>query len=156
MEWHELFPKSRQPELSDIGDYIASPLWPELLDGLTDAYGVAPLAQYSVCSGAPGWNVKFRKGGRALCTLYPREGFFTCLVCVGAREAPRAELALHSCGSCVRDLYFPVKPFNGARWPMIDVTSPGILEDVKRLIAARALPTGKKAAADRGKKGEKV
>lgn len=84
----------------------------------------------------------------------PRAGFFTCLVCVGAREAPQAKLALHSSGSYVRDLYLSVKPCNGARW--LNVTSPGILEDFKRLIAARALPAGKKAAADRGKKGEKV
>lgn len=83
MEWHELFPKTRQPEPSEIEAYIESPLWAEFCGWLQAAYAAGPLIQYSVCSGAPGWNVKFRKGSRAICTNYPRRGYFTCLVCIG-------------------------------------------------------------------------
>ena len=40
----------------------------------------------SACSWEQGWNVKFKKAGKTLCTLYPRELFFTVMVVVGKRE----------------------------------------------------------------------
>lgn len=93
-----------------------------------------------------GWNVKFRKGSRAICTNYPRRGYFTCLVCIGGREAAQAELLLPACGSYVRELYFSVQPFNGARWLMINVDSPAVLNDLKRLVSARmGTPKARKA-----------
>lgn len=146
MEWHELFPRTRQPEPSEIEAYIESPLWAEFCGWLQAAYAAGPLIQYSVCSGAPGWNVKFRKGSRAICTNYPRRGYFTCLVCIGGREAAQAELLLPACGSYVRELYFSVQPFNGARWLMINVDSPAVLNDLKRLVSARmGTPKARKA-----------
>ena len=102
---------------------------------------------YSCCSGAPGWNVKYRKAGRALCTLYPDAGRFICLVCIGGKEAMAAEAALGACGEYTRQLNWSVKPFNGGRWLMVLVDGPDVLEDVKRLLCARRKPaSGRKNA----------
>ena len=79
---------ARQPTLQEIGERIKSPLWNELCGYIEAAYGVQPSVEYSKCSGAPGWNVKYKKGGKALCTLYPGEGCFTALVAVGQKLAP--------------------------------------------------------------------
>ncbi|WRS28436.1 DUF3788 domain-containing protein [Oscillospiraceae bacterium MB08-C2-2] len=144
MKWTEQFAKDSQPTPEQIGDYIASSSWEELRDHLEITYNVEPKIDYSICSGAPGWNVKYRKSSRALCTLYPAEGYFTCLVSIGSKEAMEAELLLGNCTEYVRELYWSCKPFNGSRWLMIDVTSPEILEDVKALISLRV--KGKKAA----------
>lgn len=137
MDWNALYPKDSQPTLSEISHTIASPLWEELCSHLSCTYGVSPTVEHSICSGAPGWNVKYKKGGRALCTLYPAQGGFTCLVSVGSREAMEAELLLSACTDYLRNLYWSTKTFNGGRWLMIAVTSREILEDVKRLIALR-------------------
>ncbi len=32
--------------------------------------------EYSKCSLKPGWNVKYKKSGKALCALYPMEDYF--------------------------------------------------------------------------------
>ena len=138
MKWSERYLSDSPPSAADISEYIGSPLWAELCSFVESRYGVLPKTEYSVCSGAPGWNVKYRKGGRALCTLYPDSGFFTCLVSVGAREAAEAELRLLNFSEAVRSLYWNTKPFNGARWLMIPVSSREILQDVKQLIALRA------------------
>ena len=137
MTWWQLYPKEREPSLADIAVYTDTPLWAALLEHVETTYGVAPKVEYSVCSGAPGWNVKYRKGGRALCTLYPREGYYICLVSVGAAEAEEAELALPTCTDYLKALYSAVKPFNGARWLMVNVTDADILRDTERLIALR-------------------
>lgn len=137
MNWSECYPKTQMPNLEQISAFIASPLWNALCTHLETSYGVLPKVEHSICSGAPGWNVKCKKSGRALCTLYPADGFFTCLVSVGRREAMEAELLLPVCTEYVRELYWKTGVFNGGRWLMICVASPEILEDVKRLIALR-------------------
>lgn len=137
MDWNRRYPRDCPPTMADISAYIGDPLWGALTGRLAADYGVAPKVEHSTCSGAPGWNVKYKKSGRAPCTLYPDEGFFTCLVSVGGREATEAELLLPACTEAVRKLYWAAKPFNGSRWLMIPVTSPDILADVERLIALR-------------------
>lgn len=140
MAWQEQFPRGKQPDSAHISAYISSPLWEGLCGWLEETYAVQPRIEYSTCSGAPGWNVKYRKSGRSLCTLYPRESYYTCLISIGGKEAMEAELVLSACTAFLRELYGRTKPFNGSRWLMIDVTSPDILEDVKHLISLRVKP----------------
>jgi len=143
MAWSEQYTKADEPALTQIAEHIGSPLWRELCGFVETGYDTLPKIEYSICSGAPGWNVKYKKSGRALCTLYPHEGFFTCLICIGGREMMEAELVLTACCSYTRELYQKTKAFNGTRWMMMDVTSQEILEDVKSLLRVRAKPKQK-------------
>ena len=62
--------------MEQIAAAVGSSLWQRTCIFLQSSYGSVPLIQYSGCSAAPGWNVKYRKGGKALCTLYPDDSFF--------------------------------------------------------------------------------
>lgn len=137
MNWSRLYPNNTQPNMTQISNFISSPLWTELCTHLQQCYGVLPRIEHSICSGAPGWNVKYKKSSRALCTLYPAEGYFTAMVSIGSREATQAELLLAFCTDYIKQLYFNSRPFNGGRWLMVEVRSPEILIDVKRLIELR-------------------
>lgn len=137
MDWNTLYEKSNRPDLQAISSYIGSPLWDDLRAHLERTYGVLPTQEHSICSGAAGWNLKYKKSGRALCTLYPAQGFFTCLVSIGRKEATEAELLLPTCTETVQQLYWNTRLFNGGRWLMIEVTSPAIAQDAKALIALR-------------------
>jgi len=137
MNWKELFPADRPPSPADIEYHINFPLYHQFCEHIEKSYQSAPKIEYSKCGGAPGWNVKYKKGGRSICTIYPHEGFFTCLVCIGAKEADRAELVLSGCTEEIRRLYAHAKPFNGTRWLMIDVKNEETLRDVKELIRIR-------------------
>ncbi len=143
MTWRERYPKTCEPTLNQIAEHIGSPLWQELCGFVETAYGSRPKIEYSTCSGAPGWNVKYKAGGRALCTLYPHEGYYTCLICIGPKEATEAELALTACRPYTRELFQNAGALNGARWLMIDVKSRDILEDAQRLLRVRTKPNEK-------------
>lgn len=140
MNWNQRYPKSEQPALSDFASFISSPLWGDLCTWAETSYGIAPKVEHSTCSGAPGWNVKYRKSGRALCTLYPDEGSFTALISISANDMPEAELLLPTCSDYLRGLFAGTEIFNGGRWLMIRVTDSSILEDVKKLIRLRVPP----------------
>lgn len=137
MEWINLFPADTQPSEKQISDFIASSLWADLNRFLRESYEVEPKYSYSVCSGQPGWNVKYQKAGRSLCTLYPMEGFFIALVVVGAKEQMEAELLAPTFTEHVQVLLKSSGGISGARWLMINVTDNAILEDVKTLIQVR-------------------
>ena len=140
MNWNQLYTKAVQPSPEEIAAFVGSPLWGELGAYIADAYGAEPRVEHSVCSGAPGWNVKYKKGSRALCTLYPDDGSFTCLLVVGTAEAPFADAALAACSDYVRELYANTRVFNGTRWLMLRVADARVLEDVKTLLSLRAAP----------------
>ena len=142
MNWNQRYPKNQQPSLGEIASFIDSPLWGDLCAWAETSYTITPKVEHSTCSGAPGWNVKYKKGGRALCTLYPDDGAFTAMVTVGSKEAAEAELLLPTFSDYLRELYARTSAFNGARWLMIRVTDPRVLEDVKALIRLRVAPKG--------------
>lgn len=144
MNWSEMFGKENKPDLEAVGAYMDCPRWDELRAFIEETYAVNPLVEYSVCSGAPGWNVKYKKSSKSLCTLYPHKGYFTALIVIGRKEAPEAELILTAATPYVQEVYKTAGALNGARWLMIDVTSDEILKDALDLICTRIHPPMKK------------
>ncbi len=137
MAWTTLYGPDRQPDAGEIAAYINSPLWAELNRFLQTHYQVQPSYSYSNCSAQPGWNVKYQKAGRSLCTLYPMDGYFIALVVIGPKEEAEAELVMPLCAAYTQAL-FANTPFSaGGRWLMISVTGEAVLTDVKRLIQIR-------------------
>lgn len=134
------FPIDRPPSMEEIDRYTDSPLWRELRQYLKNAYGAEPRLEYSRCGLEPGWNVKFKKGSRALTTVYLRPGYVTAMISVPPREEPAAEGILLTCTESTRSLYRNTASSKMGRWLMLDLTSREILEDAKALLALRAKP----------------
>lgn len=94
--------------------------------------------EYSSCSLAKGWNVKFKKAGRALCTLYPQEQFFHVMVVVGRREKETVEALLPEFTPELQGIYRQADAWNGQRWLTIPLEDQNCLyEEVFRLIQIR-------------------
>lgn len=129
------------PTLDDVGAYIQNPLFHTLCSTIKEEYRCTEKIEFSACSMERGWNVKFKKSGRALCTIYPRESYFTVMVVVGTKEKPVVEAMLPTCSAALQELYARTREGNGQRWLMIDLEDQDDLyRDVLRLIEIR---TGK-------------
>ncbi len=78
MQWHEVFHGDQEPTEQQIKDFIATPL-----AGLIRSFNAdlpdKTQKTYSRCSMGDGywmgWNIKFQKSGKSLCTVYPKQGF---------------------------------------------------------------------------------
>lgn len=138
MEWSELFEQSNLPTWDDIGKFVNNELWQELNSFLQTTYPVLPKLAYSKCSMQKGWNLKYRKSGKSLCTLYPMQGYFIVLVVIGEKEKTETELLLPLCSEYTKTLFENTAYGSGSKWLMMDVTEKPILEDVKNLIKIRA------------------
>ena len=97
MTWAELYSEAARPTLEEIDAYAHTPLWPQLRAYLAAAYGAGPRLEYSRCGLEPGWNVKFRRGSKSLCTVYLRPGFVTAMVSVAPKDEEAAQMVLLTC-----------------------------------------------------------
>ncbi len=141
MLWSELFSSGHEPLDHEIREFVDTPLWDNLADHLQQTYKAKSKLFYSGCSMDQdfwkGWNVKYKKSGKALCTLYPKQGYFVALVNVGAKESTEADLLIPLCDEYTQDLYMQTKSGTSGKSMAINVTSENILCDVKELIALR-------------------
>ena len=129
---------SHRPTPDEIGAFVRNPAFHAFCAGIAAEYQTDGKAEFSKCSLAPGWNIKFRKAGKSLCTVYPNETYFTVLVVVGTKEKDAVEALLPDCSPEIRELYRNTKEANGQKWLMIDVKDCGaVYEDTLRLIAVR-------------------
>lgn len=136
-EWQELFTGATTPTYRQVEEYINSSLWQKLNGYLREAYEVEPKMEYSGCSMQPGWNIKYRKSGKSLCTLYPMPDYFITLVVIGDREMHEAELLTPSCSDYVQSVFNNTQTGQGQKWLMIDVKDERTVDDVIKLIALR-------------------
>lgn len=126
------------PTLDEMGEYIRNSVFYQFCMDIKTKYNCKEKIEFSSCSWEYGWNVKFKKSGKNLCTIYPREGYFTVLVVVGNKEKEAVEEMLKECTPELRDIYNQTKAGNGQKWLMIDLEDKGkMVADVLRLIDIR-------------------
>ena len=134
-QWNKL-DRGQKPVMEQVSDYVDNPLWEALCRHVEEEYQSKPLFEYSGCI-PTGWNVKYKKSGRSLCTLYPMEGCFIALVVIGPHEKGAFDLALPLLSSYTQELYESKKDKNGLCWLMFEVRESGVLPDVKTCIEIR-------------------
>ena len=141
--WSEKYGKDNEPAYENIGEFIDNDLWQKLNNYLREAYNISPKIAYSGCSMQngywKGWNIKYKKSGKSLCTVYPKQGWFAVLVTIGAGEMSEVELLMPQCSEYTQELFKQtVQSHNGGKSLAFEVKSEDILEDVKGLFAIRA------------------
>lgn len=141
MKWNQLFGADKVPSFEDIYAYIgeAKPVWDELLLYLEAMPKVKWQMDYSKCAAQPGWNLKYKKSGKSLCTLYPMPNHFIALVVVGRKEENEVAFAMEAgvFSAYVTELYQKTAFSAMGRWLMIEVKDRQVLEDVRNLIEIR-------------------
>lgn len=140
MEWDLLYSNEKIPTLNQVADYVGSSLWTEFNSHIQMRYQIEPVMEYSRCSMQRGWNIKYKKGGKSLCTLYPMSKYFIVLVVIGDKEMPEAEFLIHQCSSYVQDVFKSTKTGQGQKWLMIEVRDKRTIDDVFSLINLRKKP----------------
>ena len=126
------------PSLEEISEYVRNPVFWEFCCEIKNRCQCIEKIEYSSCSMEPGWNVKFKKRSKSLCTIYPREAYFTVMVVIGKKEKERTENLLQGCSAQLQQIYHQTKEGKGQRWLMIDVEDQGDLyNDILKLIDIR-------------------
>ncbi|MFZ5353121.1 MAG: DUF3788 domain-containing protein [Bacillota bacterium] len=141
MEWKDIFPQDRQPEMEQIFEYIggdAQELWKDLLQHMQTNYKVKPKLTYSVCSGKPGWNIKLQKSGISYGTLYPEENSFSVFLVISYKLDPFMESVLPKLSPEIADMYRNAGDFmKQGKWMMFRIHNTKLLEDYKLIASVK-------------------
>jgi len=133
--WTQAYPMTAQPSMEQVETYVSSPYWKQIIDWIEASYHASPSVEYS--KELPGWNVKYKKGSKSLCTIYPEKGRFTVLTVVPPKKEMEAQLMLGSLSTVTRGIFTAARPMAIGRWLMIPVESDTAVEDVRKLITLR-------------------
>ncbi len=137
----DLQDKDYCPAMKEISEYVRNSVFTQFCTEIRDIYKCSEKTEYSSCSWKKGWNIKFRKAGKTLCTIYPEENYFTVMIVVGTKEKTRVEAILPECTAELSEIYHQTPEANGQRWLLIDLEDKDRLyEDVFRLIKIRRNP----------------
>lgn len=131
-------------QLIDIVQNHANLLLKDICKFAETELGATEQIDYSVCSGAPGWNLKYKKSSKSLCVIYPEAEKVIILVTISGEVLSTFEIIKSSFSAYTVKLADSVVPFNGAKWLMINVSNQDICNDVKNLIRLKAPQPKKK------------
>lgn len=109
-------------------------LWKDINSFIQDKYSVSPKLTYSRCSEKPGWNIKYKKSNKSICTLYPEKDCFTALVVITLNLVPIISAMSLEFNQEIIDLVSSVKPFNGTLWLMIRADRTEMVDNIKKLL----------------------
>jgi hypothetical protein len=127
--------KAHEPTPAEISEALGSrgPLWDELVRLWSGVGRIkASMAFYGK---SYGWALRFRKGGKALVSLYPGRGRLTAQV-VLPLDLTDAALALDSTGS-IRRAVAASNPYAEGRWLFLPLESSADVLDLKKLLELR-------------------
>lgn len=124
--------------LGEMIEYVHNPVFARFCSDMKSKYHCSEKIEFSSCSWQFGWNIKFKKSGKTLCTIYPKENYFTVLVVVGMKQKESVEAILEELTPELRGIYKQTKTGNGQKWLMMDLEDKEKMYfDVFRLIDIR-------------------
>ncbi len=127
-----------EPTLADFTSFIADnnakERWLNLINYLTQIDKVKIEMRYSKDVIKKGWNLKYKKGGTSLCTLYPEQDCFSILIVLNTDTIDKFEIVKEKFSQEVVDLFEKTDLYNKTKWLMIKVNNDSILDDVINLI----------------------
>lgn len=129
--------KTYQPNIDDFIEYAQGTnkiRWLDINDYLSNKEKTNHSIMYSSCSAKPGWNLKYKRNSKALCTLYPGKDSFTCLLVLNRELMNMIDGNEIELSPYIMNLYEKAMPFNNTKWLMIEVDNNKILNELKKLI----------------------
>lgn len=140
MEKDLILDASHDLAFEEILTYIKEPAltwWQDLNTFIQQKYKVSPKITYSNCTAQKGWNIKYNKSGKSLCTLYPQRNDFIALIVVKLEMAEMIEAMSDTLDPALLGIVKTARPFNNTKWLMIPVNSPAILRNVQELLTLK-------------------
>jgi len=128
--------KAHQPTIKKILAAVAprQPLWKEVVEFLRERYSAKE--DFLFYGEKYGWALRFRKGGKALASVYPTPGGFTVQVVLPAKDVEKSESL--KLGRHVRQIIAKAHPYPEGRWLFVPIKSAKDVRDIQELIALKA------------------
>jgi hypothetical protein len=140
MAYERLLNKTLVPGEDDILRALGSAcwLWQEICAYIGAHYSCLPKTVFftKTC----GWSLRYQKGKRTLCYLFPEHGAFSMLIILGREEVGRAEVMKEQMNDAVRRVLETTEQLHDGRWLWLRATQPSDVRSFEVLLAAKSKP----------------
>lgn len=138
MAYERMLDKAHQPTDQEMLETIQdTTLWVQMREYLAAAYDIPPeLINY----GTYGWTLRYRKGGRTLCSLYPERGAFSMLIVLGKKEVENALAIVEQFNAKIRQVFAETPQLHDGRWLWIRVLEQSDVDGIIELLKLKRKP----------------
>lgn len=87
-----------------------------------------------------GWEIRYRRSGKTLCSLTPEKGAFAVLIVLGREDFEKALSMRDELSRKIHRLIESTKQLHDGRWLWIRISTADDTEDVKKLLQIKRKP----------------
>jgi len=91
------------------------------------------------------FELKYRKGGKTFCALYPREKGMRVLIIFGKSEREKFESSRRAFPEHINNFYDNTHQYHDGKWLYLDIINDATTEDIERLLLIKKKPNRKRA-----------
>jgi hypothetical protein len=134
--------KDHQPTMPEVYNALATkqPLWEKLNQFIADNYPIE--GEWNFGGKKYGWNLRYRKSGKALVSLFPNQDSFVANIVLGkdqVEQALRLEYA-----SNIGKILEETPQLHDGRWLFLTITTEEEVEDIQQLLQVKRKPKPQK------------
>jgi len=140
MVYEKFLDKSRIPDEQTILTALGSAkaLWLDLCGYIVTNYGVA--AENWYFTKQLGWSVRYRRGKKTLCYLFPEQNTFAVLIILGRDEVLKADQSKDRLNESTRHIFDTTEQYHDGRWLWFQAADESDVQSFKALLAAKIKP----------------
>lgn len=89
------------------------------------------------------YELKYRKSGKTLCALYPREQGMRILIIFGKGERDKFEKSREDFSEYIKNFYENNRQYHDGQWLYLDIVNNEIVSDIEKLLLIKKKPNRK-------------
>lgn len=86
------------------------------------------------------YELKYRKSGKTLCALYPKEQGIRVLIILGKVERDKFESSREEFSEYINNFYDNTKQYHDGKWLYLDKINDEIVKDIEKLLLIKKKP----------------
>lgn len=86
------------------------------------------------------YELKYRKSGKTLCALYPKEQGIRVLIILGKVERDKFESSREKFSEYINNFYDNTKQYHDGKWLYLDMINDEIVKDIEKLLLIKKKP----------------
>ncbi|SCZ04527.1 DUF3788 domain-containing protein [Alkaliphilus peptidifermentans] len=128
-------------ELSDLLGENRLEVWRDIVDFVEKNYNYETVWNKYKKTGK--YELKFRRSGKTLCSLYPQTDSIEVLIVFGKKEREKFEASRNDFSEGINSLYDNTHQYHDGKWMYINLKDEELVDDIKRLIIIKKEPNKK-------------
>lgn len=131
-----------EEELNQLMEEDVFKTWYAINNFIKDNYDMDMLWDNGGKTGT--FELKYRKGGKTFCALYPRDKGMRILIILGKNEREKFENSRKDFSEYINNFYDNTHQYHDGKWLYLDIINNTVITDIEKLLFIKKKPNKKR------------